>query len=62
MMKKLTVSAVIATVLTSSLAFAAPRHAIMQMIPATFAERFQDQGNVEDGGFVYRWGGINYHR
>jgi hypothetical protein len=62
MMKKLTVSAVIATVLASavSFAFAAPRHAVMTMIPASFAERFQDQGISEDMGFIYRQGYVRH--
>ena len=53
MFKKFTLSAVLAAVVatTASAAFAAPSHVT---IPQTGAEAWQDRGNTEDMGGVYR--------
>jgi opacity protein-like surface antigen len=54
MFKKFTLSAVLAAVLatTASAAFAAPKYHVT--IPPTGAEAWQDRGNTEDMGDVYR--------
>jgi hypothetical protein len=51
-MKKLTIAAMLATIVavTASTAFAAPQNS--PRVPETSAERFQSQGNAEDIGYV----------
>jgi ABC-type sugar transport system substrate-binding protein len=54
MFKTFTLSAVLAAVLatTASAAFAAPKH--YTTVPQTSAEWWQDRGNADDMGIVYR--------
>ena len=58
MFKKLTLSAILAAMLatTISAAFAAPKQKPQNntTVPMTSAEWWQDRGNAEDMGIVYR--------